>query len=369
MPLRSFVDGVEILASALSETEWEALRERVAAEGLTVTLPCCGAEGFLRRNHLGTQHFAHKPGASSCEMEGETVQHLGAKDEIVRACRASAYAASTEIPGEGWRADVLAWRGKTRIAFEVQWSFLRLDECEFRQTRYAQDGVRGCWFFRKPPPALLRDTRVRGGPALKARQDLPLFHLIASADNHFSVELNGQQYALSAFVRRLLAGNIRYCTEATATETQSAEVMLYECPCPRCGYRSVVHAVDTLLRADCGLHVSAPTSNAEALLYDAHVAAALANYRVTLEGSALRMGELKLRDGAMSQGCPRCDRAYAPREILAEYHALLRRAREDDDAQWLGRFPVALPLRDALRVPVPHWCCPAEGGAYCCEGR
>jgi hypothetical protein len=339
----------------------------VAAEGLKVTLPCCGAEGFLRRNHLGTQHFAHKPGSTACEMEGETVQHLGAKAEIVRACRASRYNASTEIPGEGWRADVLAWRGKVRIAFEVQWSFLRLDECEYRQGRYAQAGVRGCWFFRKPPPALARDTRARAGPGLRARQDLPLFQLIASADNRFAVELNGQQHTLSAFVRRLLEGGIRYCAQASATQTQAAEIVFYECPCPRCGYRSVVYAVDTLLRADCGLLVATPTADAEALLYDAHVAAGVANYRETAEGRLLRMGDLKLRDGRMSQGCARCDRAYTPREILAEFRALQRRGRSEEGDAWLGRVEVALPLRSAISVPVAHWCCPPDGRTFCCE--
>jgi hypothetical protein len=363
MPLRASVNGVEVLATALSEAEWDALRERVMAEGLRVILPCCGAEGFLRRNHLGTQHFAHKPGANACEMEGETIQHLSAKAEIVRACHASAYQASTEIPGEGWRADVLAWRGKARIAFEVQWSFLRLDECEFRQTRYAQTGVRGCWFFRKPPPALVRGGRT--GPALKARQDLPLFHLIASVDNHFAVELNGTQQSLGAFVRRLLEGGIRYCENVTATQTQAAEIVLFECPCTRCGYRSVVYAVDPLVRADCGLLVSAPGSEAETLLVDAHIVAAVANYREMAAGRALRLGDVKLRDGRMSQGCARCDRAFAPREILDEY-AAQRRNAQADQAAWLGQWEVALPLRSALTMPIAHWCCPADGVSFCC---
>jgi hypothetical protein len=363
------VNGEDVLAPALSEAEWDALRERVAAQGLLVILPCCGAQGFLRRNHLGTQHFAHKPGADACEMEGETVQHLAAKAEIVKACRASRYDASTEIPGEGWRADVLAWRGNVRVAFEVQWSFLRLDECEYRQARYAQDGVRGCWFFRKPPPALARDSRAHAGPGLKARHDLPLFQLIASADNHFAIELNGQQHTIAAFVQRLLGGGVRYCSHASATLTQAAEVVLYECPCPRCGYRSVVYAVDTLLRADCGLLVAAPSAEGEALLYDAHVAAAVANYGASAEGQSLGMGDLKLRDGKMSQGCARCDRAFTPREILGEHQALRRRGRSDEGDGWLGRFEVALPLRSAITVPVAHWCCPEDGQSFCCEDR
>jgi hypothetical protein len=362
MPLRAVVDGADVIAPALSEVEWDALRERVSAEGLPVILPCCGAEGFLRRNHLGTQHFAHKPGAAACEMEGETIQHLQAKAEIVRACHASRYQASTEIPGEGWRADVLAWRGGARIAFEVQWSFLRLDACEYRQQRYADDGVRGCWFFRKPPSMLMRGTGVDG--RLLARRDLPLFQLIASADNQFSIDLNGARHSLGDFVQRLLSGGVRFCERAEVTHTGAADVLCFECPCPRCGYRSVVFAIESRLRADCGLRVSAPPAEQEALLSDAHIAAAVGRYRQSEEGRSLRMGELRLRDGQFSQGCARCDRAYSAAEILGEAAALRRR---EDELLWLARFPVQLPLRSSLSIMAAHWCCPAEGGRFCCE--
>ena len=191
MPLRAFVDGKEVIASVLSDTEWETLRQKVQSEKLTVVLPCCDRAGYLRRSRLGTRHFAHKRAADDaaprCDMEGETMEHLKAKADIVNACQRAGYRAAPEIPGEGWRADVLATppNGSGHIAFEVQWSFLRLEDCIFRQDRYARAAVRGCWFFRNPPPQWVRDSDI--GPELKAKRELPLFHLWVNADRSFSV--------------------------------------------------------------------------------------------------------------------------------------------------------------------------------------
>jgi hypothetical protein len=356
VPLRALVDHREVIAPLLSEAEWDALREQVATEHLRVVLPCCGADGFMRRNQQGTQHFAHKPGAERCELAGETLQHLQAKALIVQASQRAGYAASTEIAGEGWRADVLATRGNVRIALEVQWSFLRLDECEYRQERYARDGVRGCWFFRKPPAALVR------GDTLKARRDLPLFHLVANADSSFGIELNTTLHPLGEFVMALLRGRVRYCDQAVARRARRARAVCFDVACPRCGVRSVVYAVDTRLRADCGLSFYAGAA-ADAT-YDARVLNALAQYRKSPDGRLLRMGAVRLREGVgMAQACAGCDRPFTADEIATAYTTALR-AGED---AWLGRFEVDLPLDAAVSARVPHWCYPAAGGQWCDE--
>jgi hypothetical protein len=350
------VDNREVIAPLLSEAEWDALRDRVAAEHLRVLLPCCGADGFMRRNQQGTQHFAHKPGADRCELAGETLQHLQAKALIVQASKRAGYDASTEIAGEDWRADVLATRSSVRIALEVQWSFLRLEDCEFRQERYARDGVRGCWFFRKPPGALVR------GATLKARRDLPLFHLLANADGTFAIELHSALHPLGAFVTALLRGRVRYCEQAVARQARRAQVLCFDLACPRCGVRSVVYAVDTRLRADCGLTFDAGARTDAT--YDARVLNALAAYRKTDEGRLLRMGAVRLREGVgMAQACAGCDRPFTTDEIEAAYRTALRGG---DDA-WLGRFDVDLPLDDAVSARAAHWCYPAAGGRWCDE--
>jgi competence protein CoiA len=109
-----------------------------------VVLPCCGSAGFLRSSKYGVQHFVHAR-RGTCAWGPETAEHLAIKAAIVRACHAAAYSAETEVAGPDWRADVLAVRGTTRVAFEVQWSVQTLAETVARQERYARDEIRGCW--------------------------------------------------------------------------------------------------------------------------------------------------------------------------------------------------------------------------------
>ncbi len=120
--------------------------------------PVCMEETFCR-----TRHFVHQR-ANGCSGSGETFQHLWAKAEVLHACADAGWQASTEVSGDGWRADVLASRGSARVAFEVQWSSQDEDAFGFRQKRYAVDGIRGCWLFRGEVPS-------------PAQRELPIFVL------------------------------------------------------------------------------------------------------------------------------------------------------------------------------------------------
>jgi hypothetical protein len=346
----------------LNEAEWDALRDSVASRGAHIILPCCGAEGFMRRSHLGTQHFAHKAGAPQCEMKGETVQHLKAKADIVRACRIAGYEASTEIAGADWRADVLAHRGRARIAFEVQWSFLQLEDCVHRQERYARDSVRGCWFFRRPPLPLQHAVSINS-LELKARQDLPLFHLIPQADGDFLIQLNGKQYPLVDFVGALLSGKIRYCDHAVARETSRVRVVCMDMTCAHCGYSNVVYALDSRLMADCGLTFHAQRSLPADLIWQPCVQDALAAFCTTREGRLLRIGQAQARGTfGLSQGCVRCDHALPAEGIARMYRRTVDSGRDD----WLGQFWAELPFAASYSSRAPHWCYPANGTPFCC---
>ena len=252
MPLRAIINGVEVIAPALSDAEWDALRDASA----TIILPCCGSEGYLRRSAMGTPHFAHKRGAH-CDAPGETIHHLKAKADIVLACQQAGYTALTEVAGDDWRADVLAvheraGQSSARIAFEVQWSFLHLEAALYRQNRYARDGVRGCWFFRNPPPGLVR------GDSLKAQRDLPLFHLWSNADHSFSVSVEGQLHDLGEVVGALLRGKIRFCETAVARADQTLEIAPFPVTCPACARQTLVYTADSTLTALCGCRFRAP---------------------------------------------------------------------------------------------------------------
>ncbi len=339
MPLRALVNGAELIAPALSEAEWDALRD----SGAQVILPCCGSEGYLRRSPLGTLHFAHKRGAH-CDVPGETIHHLKAKADIVIACQRAGYAALTEVAGEDWRADVLATRGGSRIAFEVQWSFLRLKDAVFRQERYARDGVRGCWFFRNPPPQLSR------GGDLKARRDLPLFHLYSNADHSFSVAVNGRLYELGAVVEALLSERIHFCKTARAADDQRLRLIPFEIDCPFCGRPARIFYVEPRLTAHCGRVFK---------LRESAYAFAL---RPEVMEAALSLFAADARLGAVTaEGfhCPSCARLIDPQAVELALYGSNRLISAE-------AVEIDLHLRQPIIGDAPHWCFP-DDGAFCCE--
>ena len=186
MPLRSLIDGKEVIAPLLDEDEWNRLKEAVRSKESVILLPCCQRSGFFRTSQLGTHHFVHKR-KLDCDWKPETAEHLKIKSETVVACKNAGYGVSSEVSGSDWRADVLATKGSRKIAFEVQWSAQTLEETLDRQERYRRDGVRGCWLFRKIPnglydapyeqiDALIEAGKVVFGPPI-GRKDLPLFEL------------------------------------------------------------------------------------------------------------------------------------------------------------------------------------------------
>jgi len=347
MPLRALVNGVEVIAPMLSDAEWEALR----AAGGQVILPCCGSEGYLRRSPMGTPHFAHKRGAH-CEVEaGETIYHLKAKADIMVACQNAGYAALTEVAGDDWRADVLAERGSVRIAFEVQWSFLRLDDAIFRQERYARDSVRGCWFFRNPPPQLMRGDRVL------AQQELPIFHLYANADYTFSLMVNGRLRSLGEVVEALLGGKIRFCETAQASDEQTLEIVPFTVKCPSCGRPTHVYHAEPVLAARCGR-----TFRTHPLEFKREVLAAVRE--LARDQPQLQFGSPQERITSSGKkellfGCAHCSAPIPPEHIEMALYGTQRLATAE-------RFPVTIRLAHPMTARATHWCFP-DDGVFCCE--
>ena len=339
MPLRAFVNGKEVIAPMLGETEWEALRD----SGATVTLPCCGAEGYLRRSPMGTLHFAHKRGAH-CDSSGETIHHLKAKADIVIACQRAGYSALTEVAGDDWRADVLAVQGTNRIAFEVQWSFLRLENAVYRQDRYARDGVRGCWFFRNPPPQLLRSGD------LKAQQELPLFHLYSNADHTFSVAVNEQLYGLGEVVEALLGGRIHFCKTARAEGDQPLHLTPFEIACPHCGRPTRMFYVAPHLTAHCGRKFRLRDHPHEFALRSAVRSAALP----LLAGDS-RLGKVT----AENFHCTACGKVIDQQAVEMALYGTNRLASAES-------LDFTVHLDKPIISGAPHWCFPHDG-VFCCD--
>lgn len=280
------------------------------------------------------------------DAQGETIHHQRAKQAIAEGCWRAGFTPQLEAAGEGWRADVLALppggQG-ARIAFEVQWSFLRLAECEARQRRYAADGVRGCWFFRQPP----RRLADYDGPvdALHARADLPLFRLWGALDASFQVALNGELVPLAGFVERLLRRQVRFCAQAAPAALQQVRAAWVEVRCAGCGRPLALAHVQPVLRARCGLSYPAPLPWwSEPLARQPAVLGALPAHP---HAAALTGG---------GWCCTRCGLVLRPQD--AEMALFGTRAVETAHAQ--DGVLVALPGEGLPAAPLPHWC---TGGA------
>ena len=166
MPLRCLdVVGESLHAFSIPPDLWNeiAAGNRVRRD---LRMPCCNARVSLKRSALGLQFFAHV-GRGGCATGDESPEHLMLKQIAVDAARVRGWHAETEVAAAdgSWRADVLATRGRARVAVEVQWSPQDDAETLRRQAQYAAAGVRGLWLFRQrgfPVSAGVPALRVAG---------------------------------------------------------------------------------------------------------------------------------------------------------------------------------------------------------------
>lgn len=153
MPLKCLRGEEEIFAFDVDDlAAWVRLRASNTGEG-ALRMPCCGAAVVLRTSRLGTRHFAHAR-RGPCTTASETAEHLLAKRIVVEGIKRTAWSVKTEQQGstpdgERWQADVLATKGKAKVAIEIQWSRQEADETLRRQDRYEEAHVRGLWLFRQ----------------------------------------------------------------------------------------------------------------------------------------------------------------------------------------------------------------------------
>jgi hypothetical protein len=197
MPLSGLVDGEPVVSCLLTEEEWAQLKDDLRAKRRTATMRC-GWKGLAKTSRLGTQYFAHAPGGDSCSA-GESAQHLRAKAVIVEAIARAGWTAQTEVPGDGWVADVMATRGDVRVVFEVQWSRQDLAEYRHRQNRYLDSGIAGIAWFARHADGLPR-----------ADKQLPVFGLDIDDAGEATVMVGVASIPLAEAVDRLLTRRLQH---------------------------------------------------------------------------------------------------------------------------------------------------------------
>ncbi len=247
---------------------------------------------------------------------------------------------------EDWRADVLAVRGPQRVAFEVQWSRQTLAQTLVRQARYRRAGVRGCWFFRYPPPELRRDA----GSALAARQDLPLFALEAERGrNTYQVRIDSHTFALAEVVAALLGRRIAFRTHRTFQGATHLPLVFSRKDCPHCGRPCTLYSLgreqETPLQAPCGARVLLWAS----ILY--HPDVAQAARRAVQTDRPPTDAPLVTVDPGRGFRCPACHAPLVPAPPVggdATAHPAV----------------VTVTLTQPLADPQPHWCY-GRDGVFC----
>jgi hypothetical protein len=121
---------------------------------------CCDAHVQIRTPEGKIPHFYHLNTIPGCQgSKGETQEHLGLKSKIALAAIAAGWAVECEAEmrrSDGtliWKADVLAQRGNSKVAFEVERSKPDWTTMMERQERYWNNGrVRGLWFVKTKKP-------------------------------------------------------------------------------------------------------------------------------------------------------------------------------------------------------------------------
>ncbi|MQV32029.1 hypothetical protein GHK47_02700 [Sinorhizobium meliloti] len=220
MPLRCLdYNGNSIQAFDLSDDGWEALSQE-NSKARRLRMPCCEALVTLKRSRLGTKFFAHKA-VGDCKWAPETEEHLFLKRLAVEAARAQGWTAETEVrgkttQGEFWKADVLAKKGKHKVAVEIQWSGQAVQETLRRQERYRASGVRGLWLLRQPgfpiskriPAVCIGGSLDEGLTAL-----LPRNADMQARDRRHYDRWN-QVLSMEAFLRAAFDGRLRFGLEA-----------------------------------------------------------------------------------------------------------------------------------------------------------
>lgn len=300
--------------------QWDELRALNASED-RLRLGCCGSRVTLKTSKLGTRFFSHRQ-RGECTSAAETAEHLFVKACIARAISGTGWEVATEVSGTApdgavWIADVLATRGKHRIAFEAQWSPQALGETARRQARYASSGVRGLWLFSRPSgiqiskdvPSLLMDVDLNTAAAwVRVPTEDPAG--ISDRSARETKYLWSRQIELARFVRGCLAGHFVWAPgldKAVPLELWTAEQACWKCRKPTAVITRLDFRVDLAFPG--ATRVCLKLEDFDSPVGNAVLVEALRAVDLRAHGiGAVRSRFSKTRGSAyLSNGCVHCD--------------------------------------------------------------
>lgn len=309
MPLRAFLNGQEITSIEQSDEQWTELKSRIKEKSGSLILPCCNQAGFLRVSTRGLKHFVHSKSDNLCDWKPESPEHLKSKVEIIKACHDNGWKAIPEFSENDWRADVLAINGNVRLAFEVQWSSQTMEANKFRQQRYKESNVRGCWFFRTIPKEL------RSYDSVYADKDTPSFKVTKGGNGEIQVSFSGTNIPLRSFVDKLLKRKIKFCENYRLHPKQEVEIVVFETTCWKCKKPQHLYTVDQHLKTICeqDMYLMGSMWDSGDIDKSPAVINAIEDLMKSEEGKEIKIGRIKHRysktvsHSYLSHGCYYCD--------------------------------------------------------------
>jgi competence CoiA-like predicted nuclease len=359
MPLRAYINYEEIISIDQDEKQWIHLKKLLKSKEAILTLPCCKQEGFLRISSKGLKHFVHAKSNTNCDWKPESPEHLRAKIEIIEACKANGWKAIPEFSENNWRADVLAFRNHNRIAFEVQWSKQTFEETKFRQDRYKESSVRGCWFFRTAPKEL-----IKYDDNLLANKDIPAFKIFKDENSNITAQLNEKQLPLKLLVDNLLKRKLKFCEHKSLKSRQEVTIVFFPTICWKCKKPQHIWTVDSNLVTVCTQNIIVKESlwDSDHLDKSPYVIDAIKHFLKTEKGKNLKIGELKKRYSKtkdniyLSHGCFFCDAISGDAFLYGE-------KREGKNHPNSIKYLVEIEIV-SKKEKGPHWCF-SENGQFC----
>lgn len=150
-------DGELVISQDFLAPDWKIEKERSRRGEVTYTCPDCGEHLHLVTiGYPGrwTQFFRHDPD-STCERENnpESLDHIRLKKAVFDICRDFGWQTDVEVAGPGYIADVLAWSGDRRFAFEIQLSPQSGEVLADRSEKYRAAGITPVWLLAAFPKA------------------------------------------------------------------------------------------------------------------------------------------------------------------------------------------------------------------------
>jgi len=322
-------------------------------------LPCCNQKGFLRKSGKGLKHFAHFKSSNTCNWKPESPEHLKAKIDIIEACKENGWKAIPEFSEADWRADVLAIQNQKRIAFEVQWSRQSYGATIFRQDRYAESNVRGCWFFRIPPKELMEF-----GGSLAADKELPAFKIFKDEHSNLIAQLKQKQLPLKALVSSLLRRKLKFCEQISPKPDQEIVIMFFEICCWKCKKPQYCFTVDHNILSVCNQRIIFEDSlwDSDEIDKNSFIYEAVKQFLQSEKGKNIKVGQVKkrfsktLNKSYLSHGCFYCDAIFGDFFLNDE-----KQEGKLDPKSIRHKLEIDM---GTIKVDQKHWCY-SENGKFC----